>query len=51
MFVDRFGLQPLFKSLDDLAREMCSGTAQIIVPPKAPFVDRALTAIRKMLGK
>jgi hypothetical protein len=51
MFVDRFGLQPLFKSLDDLAREMCSGTAQIIVPPKAPFVDRALTAIKKMLGK
>jgi hypothetical protein len=51
MFVDRFGLQPLFKSLDDLARDMCSGTAQIIVPPKAPFVDRALTAIRKMLGK
>jgi hypothetical protein len=51
MFVDRFGLQPLFKSLDDLAREMCSGSAQIIVPPKVPFVDRALTAIKKMLGK
>ncbi len=51
MFVDRFGLQPLFKSLDVLAREMCGGKAAIIVPPKVPFVDRALNAIRKMLGK
>lgn len=49
MFVDRSHVNASAKSLQLLAHELVEGTAMMIEQEKAPFVERILKAIRRML--
>jgi hypothetical protein len=51
MFVDRTGIQTAVIPIETLARHMANGKAKVIKQSKLPFVDRALDAIRTMLGR
>jgi len=51
MFVNRAGQQVMVLPIDDLARQMCNGNAQIIKQPVNSFMDRALNHIRNLLTK
>jgi hypothetical protein len=49
MFVDKSGIKALVTPIDVLARQMCKGKGRIIRYPSAPFVDRALKTVFRML--
>lgn len=51
MFVDQMGVKSIVISMTDLASALVKGNAEIIVPDKKPFVDRALGAIHRMLDR
>lgn len=51
MFVDQMGVKSVVISMTDLASALVKGDAEIIVPDKKPFVDRALSAIHRMLDR
>ncbi len=51
MFVDQMGVKSVVISMTDLAGALVRGNAEIVVPDKKPFVDRALTAIHRMLDR
>ena len=51
MFVDKSGIQAETKTLRMLAQEVLSGQAKVVPRPKAPFIDRALISIRKILQR
>jgi len=49
MFVDRLGVKASVISMQDLANSMLNGKARIARAEKKPFVDRAMSAIHRML--
>ena len=49
MFVDQMGVKAAVISMRDLADCMLNGKVRIAVDEKKPFVDRALSAIHRML--
>ncbi len=49
MFVDQMGVKAAVISMNDLAQSLFDGEARIINNDKKPFVDRALSAIYRML--
>jgi hypothetical protein len=49
MFVDQMGVKAAIISMTDLADSMIAGRVRIIHHQKKPFVDRALSAIHRML--
>lgn len=49
MFVDQMGVKAAVISMHELADRMLEGTVCISTSEKKPFVDRALTAIHRML--
>jgi len=51
MFVDQMGIKAAVISMQDLADHMLNGTARIAVAEKKPFVDRAMSAIHRMLDR
>lgn len=50
MFVDTMGVQAAVLSRRDLAREMAAGRICVSTPERRPFLDRALDAVRNLLG-
>jgi hypothetical protein len=50
MFVDSMGVKAAVLSRGDLAREMAGGKFRISAAEKRPFLDRALEAVRGLLG-
>ncbi len=51
MFVDHYGTKAIVIHIDELASLMHNNKVQIITQATAPFVDRALKAIRNTLSK
>lgn len=51
MFVDQMGVKAAVISMQDLADHMLAGTARIATSEKKPFVDRAMSAIHRMLDR
>ncbi len=51
MFVDHYGAKAMVIDINKLAGLMCSNKVQIVTQTTAPFVDRALKAIRNTLSK
>jgi len=49
MFVDKSGVQALVTPVEVLARQIHRGKAQMLKPPKLPFMDRAMEAILGVL--
>ena len=49
MFVDQMGVKAAVIAMNDLADCMINGSVRIINTEKKPFVDRALSAIHRML--
>ncbi len=49
MFVDQMGIKAAIISMTDLADHMIAGKVRMINEQKKPFVDRALSAIHRML--
>lgn len=49
MFVDQMGVKAAVISMHDLAQSMLAGQARILTQERKPFVDRALSAIYRML--
>jgi hypothetical protein len=49
MFVDRSGMQAEIKTLQEVAEELLAGRAEVIAPPRHPFIERALLSVRKVL--
>ncbi len=49
MFVDQMGVKAAVVAMPDLADSMISGRARIAKAEKLPFVDRALSAIHRIL--
>lgn len=50
MFVDSMGVKAAMFSRNDLAREMAAGKLRISATEKRPFLERALEAVRNLLG-
>jgi hypothetical protein len=50
MFVDSMGVKAAVLSRRDLAREMAAGKFRVSAAEKRPFLDRALEAVRSLLG-
>lgn len=51
MFVDQLGVKASVVSMQDLADYMLNGKARIVADEKKPFVDRAMSAIHRMLDR
>lgn len=51
MFVDQLGVKASVVSMQDLADYMLNGKARIVAEEKKPFVDRAMSAIHRMLDR
>ncbi len=51
MFVDQMGIKAAVISMQELADKMLNESAHIVAIDKKPFVDRALSAIHKMLDR
>ena len=49
MFVDQMGVKAAIISMHDLADCILNGKVSIVTEEKKPFVDRALSAIHRML--
>lgn len=50
MFVDSMGVKAAMLSRNDLAREMAAGKLRVSASEKRPFLERALEAVRNLLG-
>jgi len=50
MFVDSMGVKAAVLSRSELAREMVAGKVRLAATEKRPFLDRALEAVRNLLG-
>jgi hypothetical protein len=51
MFVDQLGVKASVVSMQDLADYMLTDKARIVAEEKKPFVDRAMSAIHRMLDR
>lgn len=51
MFVDNLGVKAAVKTRHELASAMAAGRLGIMAQERAPFVDRALEAVRSLLRR
>ena len=51
MFMDRSGQNSEVKTIHELARQLVNGQVTIVELPNEPFIQRAMTAIKGMLGR
>lgn len=51
MFMDRSGQSSEVKTIHELARQLVNGQVTIVALPKEPFIQRAMMAIKSMLGR